>query len=281
MTDFWARYIEPSGQPGPDYWNYFAKRLADLATIPEGAAVLDIGTYDGNVLFKAMKKAGACGFGVGIDIYDGGLQDGLTELRYHRPGNVVFAQMDAASLGFLPETFHSVLANFIGWDHCFDFDRMEFTAPDRRMAEIMRVLKPGGQVGIGFWIKQCDIDWIAEASKRHLPEYVKVTGKSISSYEKENPEGYEVVLRSSGFHNISVHVETTTFVSPDAATWWRQMKHAAREYFEQVPDPDKLEHFKEQVLADLQQSRSPEGIHFSKTVSFTFGTKFRRKAIIL
>jgi len=74
LEDFWARYIEPSGQPGPDYWNYFAQRLADLATIPEGAAVLDIGTYDGNVLFKAMKKAGARGCGVGIDIYGGGLK---------------------------------------------------------------------------------------------------------------------------------------------------------------------------------------------------------------
>jgi ubiquinone/menaquinone biosynthesis C-methylase UbiE len=281
LADIWARYIEPSGQPGPDYWNYFAERLADLATIPGGSAVLDIGTYDGNVLFKAMKKAGTHGFGVGIDIYGGGLQDGLTEVRNYGPGNVVFAQMDAASLGFLPETFHSVLANFIGWDHCFDFDRMEFTAPDRRMAEIMRVLKPGGQIGIGSWIKQCDIDWIAEAFKRHLPEYVNATVKNISSYLKENPEGYEIVLRSSGFHNISVHVETTTFISPDAVTWWQQMEHAAREYFELVPDPDKLEHFKEQVFADLRQSRSPGGVHFSKTVSFAFGAKFRRKAFFL
>ncbi len=279
MTDIWARYIEPSGQPGPDYWNYFAERLAGLATIPGGAAVLDVGTYDGNVLFKAMKKAGVRGLGVGIDIYDGGLQDSLAEVRNYGPGNVVFAQMDAASLGFPPETFHSVLANFIGWDHCFDFDRMEFTAPDHRMAEIMRVLKPGGQIGIGSWVKQCDIDWIAEAFKRHLPECVKATGKSISSYEKENPDGYEVVLRGGGFHNISIHVETTTFVSPDAATWWRQMKHAAREYFEQVPDPAQLEHFKEQVLADLQRSQSLEGIHFNKTVSFAFGTKLRGKAI--
>lgn len=46
-----------------------------------------------------------------------------------------------------------------------------------------------------------------------------------------------------------------------------------REYFEQVPEPAKLERFKEQIFVDLQQQRSAEGIHFSKTVSFTFGTK--------
>jgi hypothetical protein len=79
VEDFWARYIEPSGQLGPVYWHYFAERLADLVTIPEGAAVLEIGTYDGNVLLKAMKKAGVRGRGVGIDVYGGGLKDGIAE----------------------------------------------------------------------------------------------------------------------------------------------------------------------------------------------------------
>ena len=270
VEDFWARYIEPSGQPGPDYWTYFAQRLADLATIPEGAAVLDIGTCDGNVLFKAMKKAGAHGCGVGIDIHGGGLQDGIAEAIQCGLRNVVFAQMDAAYLGFLPETYDSVLANFVGWDYCFDFDQMEFTAPDGRMVEILRVLKPGGQVGIGFWIEQCDIDWIAEAFKRYLPKYEEATGKRITSYGKENPKGYEAILRNSGFHNISIQAETTTFVSPDTTTWWRQIEQAACDYFEEMPE---LERFKEQIFADLKQFRSPKGIHFNKTVAYAFGTK--------
>jgi ubiquinone/menaquinone biosynthesis C-methylase UbiE len=273
LEDFWARHIKPSGQLGSDYWNYFAERIVDLATIPEDAAVLDIGTYDGNVLFKAMKKAGPRGYGIGVDIYSGGLKDRLTEGMGSELGPVIFAQMDAASLGFLPEIYDSVLANFVGWDYCFDFDRMEFTAFDCRMAEIMRVLKPGGQVGIGFWIEQCDIEWIAEAFKRYLPEYEEATVKRISSYAKENPKGYKAILRSSGFNNISVHVETTTFISPDEATWWQQMKQAASDYFEKITDPAELQWFKEKVLEDLQQFRSSIGIQFDKTVSYAFGTK--------
>lgn len=271
MEDFWARYIGPSGRPGPDYWNYLAERLADLATIPEGAAVLDIGTYDGNVLFKAMKKTGVRGCGMGIDIYGGGLGDGIAEAIECGFGNVAFAQMDAASLGFHSEAYDSVLANFVGWDYCFDFDRMEFTSPDGRMAEIMRVLKPGGQVGLGFWIEQCDIEWIAEAFMRYLGTCEKATGERIVPYGKETPKGYEAILRNVGFHDIGIHVETTTFACPNEATWWRQMKQAAREYFAEMPE---LERFKEQIFADLGQFQSPKGIHFDKTVGYAFGTKF-------
>jgi ubiquinone/menaquinone biosynthesis C-methylase UbiE len=270
LEDFWARHMEPSGQPGPNYWIYFAERLADLATIPQGAAVLDLGTYDGNVLFKAMKEAGVRGRGVGIDIYDGGLQGGIAEARACGLGNVAFAQMDAASLGFLSEIYDSVLANFVGWDYCFDFGRMEFTAADNRMAEIRRVLKPGGQVGIGFWIEQRDIDWMAEVFKRYLPKDEEATGEQMLSYGKENPQGYETILHTGGFHNVRIHVETTTFVSPDTSTWWRQMKQAAHEYFQEMPE---VERFKEEVLADLKPFQSADGIHFDKTVAYAFGTK--------
>jgi SAM-dependent methyltransferase len=271
LEDFWARYFQPSGESGPVYWSYFAERLATLATIPEGAAVLDIGTYDGNVLFKAMKHAGVCGYGIGIDIYGSGLHDGIVEATGCGLGNVDFAQMDAAHLGFLPEIFDSILANFVGWDYCYDFNRLEFIAPEIRMAEIVRLLKPGGQLGIGFWIEQCDLDWIVKAFKKYLPKRYETTCKWITSYGKENPTGYGVILRTSGFHDIWFHVETTRFVSPNTATWWMQMKQAAREYFEKIPE---VEQFKEQIFADLNQFQSSDGIHFDKTVGYAFGTKF-------
>jgi ubiquinone/menaquinone biosynthesis C-methylase UbiE len=150
LEERWARYIEPSGQLGPDYWNYFAGRLVNLAAISEGAAILDVGTYDGNVLFKVMKKAGEHGCGVGIDIYGGGLKDGITKAIECGLGNIVFAQMDAARLGFPSATDDSVLANFVGWDYCFDINSMEFTAPDNRMSEIMRVLSPAVKLVLVF-----------------------------------------------------------------------------------------------------------------------------------
>jgi ubiquinone/menaquinone biosynthesis C-methylase UbiE len=271
LEDFWACYLEPSGQLDSNYWEYFAERLAQLATIPTRATLLDIGTCDGNVLFKAMKKIKAQGYGIGIDIAYDDFYAGVNEaMQRGWEKKVAFVQMNGNTLGFRSETFHTVLANFVGWDDCFDFDRMEFIAPDRKLAEIWRVLKPGGQVGIGFWIDQIDINWIVEEFKKYLPTCRKVFGDRIIAYGQENIEGYEAVLRSSGFRNISVQVEKSTFVSSNMANWWRQMKITASDYFKKMPE---LDRFKEQIFTDLEQCQSPKGIHFVKTVGYAFGTK--------
>ncbi len=271
MEDFWARHLEPSGHLGPNYWEYFAERLAHLAAVPARARVLDIGTCDGNVLFKAMKTVEAQGYGIGIDLDCDGFRAGVTEaMQRGWKQNVAFVQMDANALGLLSETFHTVLANFVGWDDCFDFDRMEFIAPDRKLAEIRRVLKPGGQVGIGFWVDQTDIDWIVHAFKNYLPACKKVIGERMIAYGQENPKGYEAILRGGGFQNISVHVEASAFVTANMAEWWRQMRIVAGDYFKTMPE---LERLKEQILADVERFQSPNGIHFVKTVGYALGTK--------
>jgi hypothetical protein len=79
MTEIWAKHIGSTGPPDMDYWHYFAQRLADLAKIPKNAVILDVGTFDGNVLFKAMDKAGLRSCGIGIDIDDYGFGDGIAE----------------------------------------------------------------------------------------------------------------------------------------------------------------------------------------------------------
>jgi ubiquinone/menaquinone biosynthesis C-methylase UbiE len=270
MEEFWSYMPGPSGQPGPNYWTYFAERLAELAVIPSEAAVLDIGTFDGNVLFEAMKVIDAQGYGIGIDLDKDGFQSGVVESSQRGwKEKVSFLQMDANSLGFAPETFDTILANFVGWDDYYDFRRMEFINRDKMTLEIERVLRPGGQVGIGSWVEQSDLDWIGAAFKSYLPE-VK---QNIPCYAQENPVGYEVILQQGGFKNVRVFIEKADFVSPDAGTWWRQMELAASACFQQVTDANALESFKEQVFEDLREIEHPEGIRFSKTVLFAFGVK--------
>lgn len=270
MEDFWARYIDPSGQPGSNYWDFFAERLAQYAALQEGQMILDLGTYDGNVLFKAMRRIRGVGYGVGGDIYYGGFQDGVAGAQARGwEDRVVFVQSDANALTFGSEVFDTVLANFIGWDDVFDFERMEFICPDRMMAEIYRVLKPGGQVGFGGWVEQRDLDWIIHEFETYLP----AGEEKYTCYGRENPEGQQIVLNSAGFEDIRVHLVKADFLSPDMDSWWRQMRRTVQAYYRQINDPPILESFKEQVFGDLQAYQCPEGIRFSKTVSFAFGSK--------
>ncbi len=96
--------------------------------------------------------------------------------------------MDANSLGLEAERFDCVLANFVGWDDYFDFERLEFKQPEKITPEIWRILKPGGQVGLGAWVEQNDIDWINQRFEAFFPEIEK-EGKNWSAcYAKEIPQ---------------------------------------------------------------------------------------------
>jgi hypothetical protein len=92
----------------------------------------------------------------------------------------------------------------------------------------------------------------------------------VMPYGEENPKGYKAILHNLGFQNISIHVETVAFVSPNTTMRWRQMKQAAQECFEKMPELDRLT---EQVFIDLMQFQFRHGIRFYKTAGFAFGTK--------
>jgi len=274
----YSRLARATGLESPNYWQYFGTRLVDLAEIAGGATVLDIGTGDGSVLIPAAKKAGVHGLGIGVDINFGWLKHALPEIQKRSLRNTALAQMDATNLGFMYGLFDRVLCGFVGWNYCFDFVRLKFTSPDTILAEISRVLRAGGRVGISSWAKQEDLDWLGEQFRRYLPEYVadQKMGSAITVYSKENAKGLERVLREGGFQNIGIATETAEFVSTDEEEWWWQVWGAGwQEHIDRVArtDANKIMQFKEQVFENLQQYRRSDGIHSRKTVLFAYGKK--------
>ena len=210
----------------PDDWQYFGSRLAALADIPAGGTVLDIGTGPGSVIIPAAKDIGEHGLGVAMDIDFDWFKHVIPITQEHHLNHVLFAQMDAAKLGFANRTFDRVLCGNLGWDYCFDFWMMEFIGPDTRLAEISRVLKPGGRVGISSWAGREDIDWFASYFKTHFPEYIadleEKKGTSFRIY-RENAEAYQIILKQGGFKDVKVSLETEVFVSKDEEEWWSQL----------------------------------------------------------
>ena len=67
MTRPWSRVVDTPFD-GPDYWEYFGVKLVELAAIPPGAQVLDVGCGEGSSLFPAVERVGSRGYAIGIDI---------------------------------------------------------------------------------------------------------------------------------------------------------------------------------------------------------------------
>lgn len=167
----------------------------------------------------------------------------------------------------------------MGWYDCFDFDRFEFTQPDRKTKEIRRVLKEGGRLVCCSWHEQEDLRWMEEEMVRHYPailedsEYLERRPIGMA-YEKA--EGYRIILQSAGFRDIEVCHETMTFVSTDEEEFWRQMQEVGwasllKKLGEQAPG--QLSRVKQTILKDVQRYKQADGIHFDKVVFFVSGVK--------
>jgi len=278
MKVTYSRLAEGFGSNRPTYWQYFGARLAELAAIPQGATVLDVGTGSGSVLLPATERAGECGRSVGIDINPKWFEQLRAEIERRSLRNTSLAQMDAAALDFPDCQFDQVLCGFVGWSYCFDFDTLEFAGPDVRLTEIARVLKPGGRVGISSWSKQEDLDWLGEQFRSYLPDYVADHEEEdiVTVYSRENAMGLERILLAGGFQEIEIIAETAAFISTDEEEWWLQMWGAGwKEYIDRVASTDatSFKQFKERVFENLQPYKQNGGIHFKKNVLFAFGSK--------
>jgi SAM-dependent methyltransferase len=184
--------------------------------------------------------------------------------------------MNARNLGFKNDTFDIALCGFMGWDDCFDFDKMAFTQPDKKAPEIWRVLRRGGRFVCCSWDVQEDVTWMEEAVLRHHPSILQdhdyLEHRPIGmSYEKV--QGYEIIFRNAGFRNIEISTLSMTFISTDEEEWWRQMRQVGWSTLLDKIEDDLLQKLKDAIFNDLQIYRKHDSIHFEKSVFYICGRK--------
>jgi len=120
----------------------FAERLLGLLRPLPGTTLLDVGAGTGEVALRAAAWVGSEGQVIGSDI--AATMVSLAERAAAERGttNVAFCRMDAEQLGFPDASFDTVTCAF----SLFQFPDM-----GQSLAEMWRVLKPGGWLGLSNW----------------------------------------------------------------------------------------------------------------------------------
>jgi SAM-dependent methyltransferase len=133
-----------------------AERLADAVDAPAGSRVLDVAGGTGNAAIAAAR----CGGDVTCTDYVPALLERGRERARAERLDVAFAVADAEALPYADGEFDAVLSVF---------GVMFAPAQPRAAAELVRVCRPGGRVGLASWTPEGFLgDWF-RTTAAHVP----------------------------------------------------------------------------------------------------------------
>lgn len=131
VSDSFARFTLRFSQP-------VAERMVTEAQLAPAHRVLDVATGTGVVALESARRLGPQGTVAAVDLSRGMLATAQRLARTHEAGaRVGWQSMDAENLAFADHAFDRVLCLFA---------LLHFPAPDKALAEMHRVLAPGGRL---------------------------------------------------------------------------------------------------------------------------------------
>jgi SAM-dependent methyltransferase len=165
------------------------ERLVELVRLPEGAAVVDIGSGKGELLVRLAETYGVSG--VGIDLSPHFVRDARAKLEARVPGSgVVFHEMDGAE--FEPEAPRSfALASCLGASWIFGGHGGTLDA-------LIELVAPGGWVVAGepFWRREPAAEYL-EASGMNRADFGTHAENAAAGEER----GLELAYTLVGSHD--------------------------------------------------------------------------------
>lgn len=132
------------------------ERLCEAVDVRAGQAVLDVATGSGNTALSAARRFAQV---TGVD-YVPGLLDQARALAAAEGLEVNFQEGDAEQLPFADSSFDVVLST-VG----------VMFAPNQEQtaAELLRVIKPGGKIGLVNWTPEGFIGQLFKVTGQHVP----------------------------------------------------------------------------------------------------------------
>jgi SAM-dependent methyltransferase len=247
---------------GESYHEAFGRRLVERADVFEAASVLDVACGKGAVMVPAAQAVGSSGLVVGIDISSEMTRLARAEMSNLGHSNCRTLVMDAEDLAFEDDSFDLVFCAFA-----------VFFLPDpaRAAAEFVRVLKPGGALGMSSWGNE-DPRWDWEGD---LIEGLAVDRRSIAQ-PFDTSESLRDLLTGAGLQDVGVEIEELDVVFADEEEWWAwKWSYSLRGLLEQL-DRKTLERFRSDAFARMRALKRTDGYPIRLSASFAFGTATTR-----
>lgn len=152
QREMWASFA-----PTAIFTTPIAARLVQFAGVSPGEHVLDVGTGTGVVAITAARAGARV---TGLDLTPELLDAARQNARIARAEQVVWTEGDAEGLPYPDGSFDAVLSQF---GHMFA------PRPEVAMAEIRRVLKPGGRLVCATWPPEHLVGRMFALLGRHAP----------------------------------------------------------------------------------------------------------------
>jgi ubiquinone/menaquinone biosynthesis C-methylase UbiE len=197
------------------YWARIGGHTVERLRLPIGARVLDVGCGTGASAIPAATAVGPAGSVVGVDLADQLLDRARERAGRQRLINVEFRQADMEALGYPNDTFDAVVSVF-----------SVFFVPDmtKQVAELWRMVKPGGQLAITTWGPNAFEPGAAAfwaAVKKHAPPALHFGG--FNPWDRVTTVGaVSDLLTGAGIPEpkIEIEAETSQQSLRTVDDWW-------------------------------------------------------------
>ncbi len=193
-------------------------KLLEMAKLDgAGLRVLDIACGPGMVARQAARLE-TTGEVVGIDIAEEAVKVAQQRAAEEGLANVTFEVMDAENLTFGEASFDRVIISF---------GLMHFPDSEKALAEVWRVLKPGGILAVAVWAEEDEVPTLQLA--------LKAIGRNFPPPKIERPSMFrfggagvlEKLLEECGFSQTNSQKVEVSLTVADAREYWTRFLDVA------------------------------------------------------
>lgn len=186
--------------------------LLELDNLPEGAALLDVATGPGLIADGLAGKFTGKFRVTGVDFSDNMIAIARQKAKDKNLPGLSFQLMDAEKLEFPDATFDRVTCGF---------GLMHFPHSDRALAEMRRVLKPGGRAVLSVWAEAQHVilmKLLLDTVAVFAPQLKEPHGPSMFGFG--NLHTLEQAMLKAGFTGVKIEPVPQAVAFRDVQHYW-------------------------------------------------------------